>query len=449
MPEIRFRFNKLYAPVFTTKARYIDVWGGRAAGRSHFGTDYFLFLITKTDYFRGCFMRNTFSDIRDSLFQDFKDRIDANEDLDEEDFDINESRMMITYKPTGNTIISKGFKKSSGNRTAKLKSLAGITHVLIEEADENNEDDVNKLDDSIRTDKIENIQVIFLHNPPHKNHWICKRFYNLEDCGLSDENGKPLPYYRATPKKSDDILVVFSTYKDNVKNLNAKTVAKYEAYNDPNSIFYNPEYYYIDVLGLISEGARGRIYKNWRHITTNFFESLPYPSFYGNDFGFSDDPNATVELKTHNNRLFVRQVVYESGLTNPQLAKKWEVRGVNKKKVVYADSAEPKSIKELKDLGFNVQEADKGPDSLLFGIKLLQSLEVYVTDDSKDIWIENEEYRWELDKENKPTDTPEDKHNHAMDAIRYGYTTYKQLKRKSNVKVGQTDKSVVSKLDWV
>lgn len=449
--ERRQKFNTKYREVFTTKARYIDIWGGRAAGRSHFGTDYFLFLITQPRYFRGAFLRNVFSDIRDSLFQDFKDRVEAS-DLDENDFEINESKMSIHYKPTGNTIISKGFRKSSGNRSAKLKSLAGLTHVLIEEADENTQNDVNKLDDSIRTNKIEDIQIIFLHNPPSKNHWITKRFYNLIDVDIYDKTGKKITgYYAAEPKSDPDVLVIFTTYKDNLKNLNEKTIKKYEAYGDPDSIFYDEEHYYVDVCGLIPEGARGRIYKNWKPITTAFFKSLPYDSYYGLDFGYSDDPVALVEIKSHNNRNFMRQVIYEAGLTNPLLAERMKAKGVSTKARIYADSQEPKSIQELKDLGFKMMvPADKGPDSVLFGIKQLKSMENYVTEDSKDIWVENEEYVWELDNDGEPTDKPVDKKNHAKDAIRYGVVTDKGKKRKGKVVVANTSTSPrINPLDYI
>jgi phage terminase large subunit len=433
--EINQDFNDCYAPVFTTTCRYIDIWGGRAAGRSHFGTEYFLFLITQPKYFRGVFLRNVFSDIRSSLFQDFKDRIDSS-DFNPEDFEINDSKMSVLYKPTGNTIISKGFRKSSGNRSAKLKSLAGITHALIEEADENSLADVNKLDDSIRTDQIENIQILFLHNAPHKNHWICKRFYNLEDAEIYDKHGKKVEgYYKATPKPDPDILVIFTNYKDNVKNLNKKTIKKYEAYGDPDSIFYDAEHYYVDICGFIPEGARGRIYKNWKHITATFFEALPFETYYGLDFGYSDDPVALVKIKSHNNRNFFRQVIYESGLTNPALAEMMRAKGVDRRAKIYADSEEPKSIKELRDLGFNVLPADKGPDSLLFGIKQLKSMENYATDDSTDLWDENEEYVWQLDQEGNPTNDPVDKKNHLKDASRYGVVTHRGLKKKQKVNV--------------
>jgi phage terminase large subunit len=441
--EVDWTFNAVYEPVFYTKARYIDIVGGRAAGRSHFGTEYFLFLLCQPQYFRGCFLRHVYGDIRDSLFADIKDRIEEKVDkgeLNDEDFEINESKMTFLHRRTGNTIISKGFKKSAGNRSAKLKSLAGLTHVMVEEADENYESDVNKLDDSIRTNKIEDIQIIFLHNPPSKNHWIVKRFYNLEDTGIIGHDGKPIPYYRIKQKNNPDVLVIFSTYKDNLQNLNTKTLAKYHSYNDPDSPFFNEEQYYVDVEGMVPEGARGRIYKGWKHITKAFFKSLSYQSYYGLDFGYGDDPVALVEIKSHNNRNFYHEVIYETELTNPALAKLMSDRGVPKDALIFADSAEPKSIQELKDLGYkNVQPADKGPDSIDFGIKAIKALENYATEESVNLWKENEEYKWRLNDEGESTGKPIDKNNHLKDALRMANTTYKEIKRKKGtVKVADT-----------
>lgn len=445
------RFNRIFSPVFTTKARYIHIWGGRAAGRSHFGTAYFLFLITQPQYFRGAFLRHVFGDIRTSLWQDFKDRV-AESQYNEEDFDFNESQLTVSYRPTGNTIISKGFKKSAGNRSAKLKSLAGITHVMCEEADENSEQDVNKLDDSIRTDKIDNIQIIFLYNPPSKNHWLMKRFFTMVDAGLTDDTGEPIPYFRAVPINTPDVLAIHCTYKDNIRNLNAKTIAKYEAYGNKNSQFYNQEMFYVDVLGLVPEGARGRIYRNWQPVSFEFFRSLPYTSYYGLDFGFSGDPCALVEIKSHNNMNFYHEIIYETDLTNPQLARLMRIRGVPTNAEIFADGAEPKSIQELKDLGFKkIKPAEKGKDSVVFGIKQVSAMQNYATTTSTHIWHETEEYVWELDDNGQPTSVPVDRENHGMDAIRYGHTTKKGLTRKRSVtiaKISTTDEKK-SPLDWL
>ena len=95
-PTIDFRFTYTFSPVFKSKARYIDIWGGRGRGGSHFGTEYFLFKITQPEYFRGYFVRQSFTDIRDSLFRDFKDRIAENQTLNPSDFHILENDMRIT-----------------------------------------------------------------------------------------------------------------------------------------------------------------------------------------------------------------------------------------------------------------------------------------------------------------------------------------------------------------
>ena len=97
---IEFRFNEIYEPVFTSDKRYIDIWGGRGRGGSHFGTDYFLQKITQPGYFRGYFVRQVYTDIRDSLFRDFKDRIADNPTLNINDFHIRDNDMRITYLPT-------------------------------------------------------------------------------------------------------------------------------------------------------------------------------------------------------------------------------------------------------------------------------------------------------------------------------------------------------------
>jgi len=418
--EVEQNFNAKFKQVFYTDARYIDVWGGRGRGGSHFGTDYFLFLITQPKYFRGYFMREVLGDIRNSLFQDFKDRLNDSS-FDDTDFAINESAMTIKYLPTGNTITSKGFKKSSGTATAKLKSIAGATHILIEECEETNEDDFNKLDDSLRTVKAEKIQIIRLFNSPGKNHWLIKNNYDLVE---SDVEG----FYMAVPKPNNNLLSIHTTYLDNIVNINASSIEKYESYK-----LTKPDYYYTMIKGLVSEGNVGRIYKNWKPI-----DKMPeeIESFYALDFGFSSDPLALLELKIHNDNVYINELIYESGLTNIQLAKRMHDLEISENDLIIADSSEPKSIQELVDgwegvkdyenlrKGFNVVGVVKGPDSISFGINLMKGKNVFVTSSSKNVWFECQEYCWQLDRHKEPTDKPVDKNNHAMDAARYGAVHY-------------------------
>ncbi|GAB3278199.1 PBSX family phage terminase large subunit [Larkinella harenae] len=425
--EQQFRFNHIYKPVFVTSARYIDIWGGRGRGGSHFATAYYLYLIQQPQYFRGYIMREVLNDVRESLFRDLLDRMDEM-GLDRTNkgrFLINDHHMSITDLVTGNRILSKGFKKQSGKQTAKLKSLAGATHVIIEECEEVEEDEFMKLDDSFRTMK-GNIQIIRLFNPPKKNHWLIKKYYNLTEADLTDAAGLPVVgYYHASAKTNPNLLSIFSTYHDNLRNLNPTFVANLESYLESR-----PDWYYTTVLGLVSEGAKGRIYRGWRPMPSNEFSQLPYDSFYGLDFGYSEDPVALIEVKAHNQQRWVRELIYSPGLTNRMLIERMktlDIRGP-----IYADSAEPKSIAELRSAGFHVINAAKGPDSVLWGIKHVRTLTVNYTENSPHLEEEYQEYRWQLDADKNPTDKPEDRKNHLMDALRYADATrYGQARRTS------------------
>lgn len=420
---IEFRFNEIYEPVFTSDKRYIDIWGGRGRGGSHFGTDYFLQKITQPGYFRGYFVRQVYTDIRDSLFRDFKDRIADNPTLNINDFHIRDNDMRITYLPTGNTILSKGVAKD-GSRTAKMKSLAGATHVLIEEADELGESDFDQLDLSLRTVKAERVQILRIFNPPPKRHWIW-RDYNLTE---SDVPG----FFKAEAKSDLDVLAIWSTYRDNLHNIQPSTVAKFESF-----LVSNPEYYYNQVKGLISEGAKGRIYSGWKPISDADYKALDLPKTYVLDFGYSGDPNALIEVKSEGMHRYVKELIYEPELDNLQLALKMRALGITSKDLVIADPGGGGDLRiaELRrswpgypDLRFNVRSAIKGQGSVNFGIGRVKSAVVHMTESSINGWREYQEYKWRLDADKNPTDTPEDKDNHIMDCIRYFELTQKRDK---------------------
>lgn len=391
------KVRPVYAPVLSSDARYILLYGGRSGGRSHFGVQWFIEKLRDgTKYFRGYFMREVFSDIRESLWRDFRDQIS---DLGiEDEFQINEGSMKATHKLTQNTLISKGFKKSAGNQTAKLKSIAGATHVLIEEADEVGEKDFDKMDDSLRTVKVDQVQVMLLFNPEDENSWINSRWFT---------NNKP-------NTNDPELLAIHATYKDNLKYTSPSTVNKLESYKQRD-----PEYYKIFTLGLWGGGAKGRVYENWKSIDE--FPDIAH-SIYGLDFGFTNDPAALVEVQKHNDKVYVRELIYETGMTNQDLAnriKELEIYGV-----IYGDSAEPKSIAEIKRLGVNIKPSTKGTDSIRAGIDLMKQHDVFVTSSSKNIWHECKYYVWQTDRDGRPTNKPKDLHNHAMDAIRYALFTH-------------------------
>lgn len=402
--------SKLYKPLFLEKPRYFICMGGRASGRSYAASQFAVLQLLTSKYFRCAIMRFVLGDIRNSIYQEIRDRLDEN-GIDEM-VGIRENTLEFTYEQ--NKINGMGFRKSSSDQKAKLKSLASYNCVIIEEADEVAEEDFQQLDDSLRTIKSD-ITIILLLNAPDKNHWIIKRWFNLVP---SEIDGYYKPELKSTEK---DTIYIGGTYKDNIKNLNQKTVDNYERYKTKN-----PDHYHNMISGLVSEGARGRIYKDWKIIPDAEFEALPYDSYYGLDFGFSNDPAALIEIKEHNDNVWCRELLYEVGLTNVgkkgnSLSERFESLGLERgKSTIFADGAEPKSIQELRDDDWNVIACPKGADSIRAGIDLLLSKNVHYTESSKNIDTENHEYKWALDKNKEPTNKPIDDFNHAKDGIRYG-----------------------------
>ena len=268
---MNLKVNKIYKPLFTSSPRYYILMGGRATGRSHTASQFILSKLLSSSYARIAIMRFILGDIRNSIFQEMKDRIE--EAQLEDSIEIKDSSLTIQYGK--NKINGIGFRKSSSDQRSKLKSLASYNIVVIEEADEVCEDDFQQLDDSLRTIK-SNITIILLLNCPHKKHWIIRRWFNLTSSSVDG-------YYKAELKKTaKDTIFIGGTYLDNKKNLNQKTIDNYENYKNTN-----PDHYYNMIMGLISEGERGRIFKNWKIISDSEYEALPYPEDYGLDFGFT------------------------------------------------------------------------------------------------------------------------------------------------------------------
>ena len=223
------------------KVRYFICMGGRASGRSYGASQYAFLKLLTAKYFRCAIMRFVLGDIRNSIFQEIRDRIE--EKGLENVIDIKENTLSFQYG--NNKINGIGFRKSSSDQKSKLKSLASYNCVIIEEADEVAEEDFQQLDDSLRTVKSD-IVVILLLNPPHKNHWIIKRWFNLLPSGIDG-------FYKAELKSTEtDACFIHGTYLDNKKNLNQKTIDGYERYRTNN-----PDHYYNMIMGLVSEGSRG------------------------------------------------------------------------------------------------------------------------------------------------------------------------------------------------
>lgn len=173
---------------------------------------------------------------------------------------------------------------------------------------------------------------------------------------------------------------------------------------------------YYRVYGLGEVGSlQGVVFNNWSQV-----DEVPQAfrrRIYGLDWGFSNDHTAVVEVTIANDTdVYLRQVMYERGLINTDIANRLQwMKGSE----LIADSAEPKSIEELRRHGFRIRPTVKGPDSVRAGIAKMQGLRMFVTSDSIDLIRELRSYCWQTDKAGAATNEPEDANNHAIDAARY------------------------------
>ncbi len=392
--------NEAYKPLFELNERYFILMGGRGGGRSTVASQYVNARLVAPEYFRCAIMRYILGDIRNSIYREITDRAEENE-IDEQ-LMINDSLMKLEYGD--NSINAVGFRKSSSDQKSKLKSLASYNCVIIEEADEIPEEDFMQLDDSLRTVKGD-IKIILLLNPPAKTHWIIQRWMKLLD---SEQKG----FYDYQLKDDvNDTVLIKSDYRDNILNIAEQSVSQYEAYR-----VTKPNHYWNMVRGLVPETVVGKIYSNWQIV-----DSVPHEARlerYGLDFGYSIDPSAIVALYYYNGGYILDEIAYLKELSNKRLA---DVLLNVPQALVIADSAEPKSIDEIKLYGVNIIPAVKGKDSVKQGIQFVQDQKISVTRRSKNLLKEYENYAWDTDKDGNTINEPIGILNHCMDAIRYGF----------------------------
>ena len=211
-----------------------------------------------------------------------------------------------------------------------------------------------------------------------------------------------------------DTDYIVLTYKDN-QALSKDIINQLEANRSKaltNSYWENWCRVYLD--GEIGQ-VEGTIYSDYQIIDTIPEEARLLG--YGMDFGFSQDPAAVIALYKYNDDIIVDEVIYQTGLLNSELSNLMKTYGVSGE--IYADSAEPKSIHELKRLGHQVKPVEKGRDSINYGIQILQQKHMLVTRRSKNLLDEFSKYMWKKLRDGGYDTTPIDAYNHACDALRY------------------------------
>jgi phage terminase large subunit len=383
-------FNSVYRPYFTDDHRIQIFFGGSSSGKS-----YFLGQRVVLDTIRGrntLVLRNVARTIRSSCWNEIIKAI-ARMGL-KEYFQVGASEMIIRCKINGSQILFAGL-----DDVEKIKSITPeegpLTDLWIEEATEIDYKDYKQLEKRLRGRSQFTKRVTLSFNPIYKDHWLFKEFFG----GWDDSKRE----YR-----DETLSILKTTYKDN-RFLNPDDIRALETERDE---------YYRNVYTLGNWGVLGDvIFRNW--CTSDLSAFNTDKPLFGLDFGFSSDPAASV--KVHYDRagkkIYILDELHEKGMTNSQLAetlKPW-VGG----HYITCDSSEPKSIKELQNLGIRAIGAKKGPDSIMHGIQWLQGHELIVDVKCQHTKNELQLYQWRKDKDGQSMRVPEDRNNHLIDALRY------------------------------
>lgn len=212
----------------------------------------------------------------------------------------------------------------------------------------------------------------------------------------------------------NDVDFITLTYKDNEALSQQEVEALEQHRNNPNM----QQWWRVYGEGLLGE-AEGRIFTGWQEI-----DGLPFEArleAYGLDFGYSNDPTAIVALYKFNDGFILDESLYQKGLSNKQIADHFLNRP---RALILADSAEPKSIDEIKLYGLDIVGSLKGQGSVLQGIQYVQQQKVSVTKQSTNLIKEYRNYLWLQDKDGKIINEPAPVFNHAMDAVRYALSKF-------------------------
>ena len=382
------QLNDKYVPLFTDKSRYFVVTGGRGSGKS-FGVNVFLLNLTYESGHKVLFTRFTLTSAAASIIPEFIEKIELMGV--ENDFRITKDE--IINLTTGSSIMFKGIRTSSGNQTAALKSLSGVTTFVLDEAEELvDEDTFSKIDFSIRSNTKSN-RVILILNPTTKEHWIYQRFFMYPNVKAGTNGSK------------GDVTYIHTTFEDNKGNLSKSYLEQLYDLKRRDIVKFEHQ-----ILGGWLNKAEGTIITNWK--VGHFVQTELM--CYGQDFGFSTDITSLVKVSVDKDTrsVYVKQIYGKTNLSTSDIAYR------NKKEcgtdLIICDSAEPRLISELKNMGLNIRPTIKKKGSILSGIALMQDYQIIVDRESNGIIREINNYVW-----HERNQRPVDKFNHYIDAIRY------------------------------
>lgn len=389
-----------YKKFWNFKGRYRVVKGSRASKKSKTTALWYIYNIMKYKNANLLVVRKTYRTLKDSCYTELKWAIhrlgvDAF-------FSCTQSPLEITYIPTGQKIYFRGLDDPL-KVTSITVDVGYLCWMWLEEAYEiNSESDFDMLDESIRGNVSDELfkQITITFNPWNDRHWLKKKFFDVKD---------------------DNILALTTNYKCN-EWLDEADLKVFETMKKNNPRRYQ-------VAGLGNWGVvDGLVYENWKEQDFNIddIKNKDTISVFGMDFGYTNDASTLfcgiLDLKAK--KLWVFDEMYKKGLSNKDIYNNVVEMGFVKEQII-ADSAEPKSIDELKYYGIRrIQGAKKGKDSINNGIQWIQDLEIIIHPRCVNFLTEISNYQWDTDKFGNKINKPIDCFNHLMDAMRYALEKY-------------------------
>lgn len=412
--------QEIYHPLYEDKEKFIIlITGGRGSGKS-FNAGAFIERLTfeKTEVEKLAhqilYTRYTMISASMSVIPEVQEKIE----LDGTEKYFNVTKTDIVNKMTGSRIMFRGIKTSSGNQTAKLKSIHGITTFVCDEAEEwTNETDFDKIMLSIRQKGIQN-RIIIIMNPTDSNHFIYKKYIEKTH-KLVEIDGVQVQI-----STHPNVLHIHTTYFDNIDNLGEQFIKEVQAMKVDN-----PEKYAHTVIGRWADVAEGAVFKKWGVVKE--FPSHAKKVGIGQDWGYTNDPSASIRCGIVDNALYLDELDYRTGLLSGDIIKTLRPWGLK----VLADSADPRLIQEVHNGGIKIYAVEKGAGSINAGIDKMQGMEMFITERSYNLLREMRKYVWAKDKNGNYINEPDDHDNHAIDAIRYyvlGELLGKIMKPKDN-----------------
>lgn len=390
LPDI---VGKGYGTYWRSKKRYVVCKGSRASKKSATTALWLVYHIMKHPESNALVVRKVFRTLKDSCFAQLKwavNRLGVSAW-----WKCTESPLEMTYIPTGQKILFRGLDDPLKVASTTV-DVGYLCWGWLEEAYEiAREEDFDLLDESIRGELPDGLwkQWRITFNPWNERHWLKSRFFD---------------------SPGSDTLAMTTDYRCN-EWLDEADRRMFEAMK-----MRNPRRY--QVAGLGNWGiVDGLVLENWEEKAFGLDDVRSFETFAGLDFGYTNDPTAFVIgfLDKTSRVLYIYDEIYERGLSNMNIYERIKAAGYAKERIT-ADSAEPKSIDELRSYGLRVSPAQKGKDSVMAGIQWLQDCKIVIHPRCVNFITEISNYTWEKDKFGKLLNRPIDDFNHLIDGCRYG-----------------------------